>query len=476
MRHLFLSFAGFCFAAICMTGLAHAGGLQAGAASVDITPPAEMLPIAVNGGINAKFISKITDPLHAKAIALSDGETTILMCTIDSCVVDRKLMDEAKARAAKEIGVPASQMLVSSTHTHSAPATVGVHGTDAVPEYRVFLTGQLAKALIAAHENMVPAEAGYAVGECTDWVHCRRWLMKPGTATAVPFTGHAENRAKMNPGNSNPNKIKPTGPRDTSVTVLALRTRDHEPIAVYGNYSTHYAGAPNISADYFGVFGNEMRKLTGGEEDFVGIMSNGTSGDANCIDFSLDVRRKFTHEIVGREVAAEAFKAYEEIEFSSDIDLAATEQLLTLDVRMPTENEVAQAKEFLEREGGDGLPKGLPAVYARDTVILSELPSTRELKIQVFRIGDLAVATIPCETYGITGLTIKKESPFETTMVVSLANGWYGYLPPPDQHPLGGYTTWRCRASCLEVDAEPKIRGVISELLTQVKGTRTAEK
>ena len=75
------------------------------------------------------------------------------------------------------------------------------------------------------------------------------------------------------------------------------------------------------------------------------------------------------------------------------------------------------------------------------------------------------MAAVPCETFSITGLTIKKESRFPLTMVVGLANGYHGYLPPPDQFPLGGYTTWRARTSYLETNAEPKIRGVIAELL-----------
>jgi hypothetical protein len=53
---------------------------------------------------------------------------------------------------------------------------------------------------------------------------------------------------------------------------------------------------------------------------------------------------------------------------------------------------------------------------------------------------------------------------------IELANGYHGYLPPPDQFPLGGYTTWRARSSYLEVEAEPKIRAAVLALLEQVAG------
>jgi hypothetical protein len=75
---------------------------------------------------------------------------------------------------------------------------------------------------------------------------------------------------------------------------------------------------------------------------------------------------------------------------------------------------------------------------------------------------------VPCETFGSTGLAIKKASPFPLTMVIGLANGYHGYLPPPDQFPLGGYTTWRARTSYLETNAEPKIRETLRDLLVRV--------
>jgi hypothetical protein len=92
------------------------------------------------------------------------------------------------------------------------------------------------------------------------------------------------------------------------------------------------------------------------------------------------------------------------------------------------------------------------------------------LKLQAIRIGDLGIGTIPNEVYSSTGLAIKKESPLETTFTIELANGAEGYIPPPEQHKLGGYTAWRARTSSLEVNAEPKIRKTVLELLREVKG------
>ena len=74
-------------------------------------------------------------------------------------------------------------------------------------------------------------------------------------------------------------------------------------------------------------------------------------------------------------------------------------------------------------------------------------------------------AAIPCEVFVEIGLELKSKSPAKPLFTVSLANGYNGYLPTPDQHKLGGYETWRARSSYLEPDASPKIVAKLLELL-----------
>ena len=249
-----------------------------------------------------------------------------------------------------------------------------------------------------------------------------------------------------------------------------MQTRDGRPLAFLGNYSTHYAGAPSLSADYFAVFAKRIGELLGADErnpEFVGIMCNGTSGDANCIDFNLPKSRGFDYHSVGNDTAQAAFEAYQKIEHHDNVSLAMAEKRLTLAIRQPTADEVAKAKAFL-KEMGDKPLRTWTEVYARETVLMSELPPEREIKLQALRIGELGIAAIPCEVYGCTGLNIKRQSPLKPTFNISLANGGEGYLPPPDQHLLGGYTTWRARSSCLEEQAEPKITAAVLDLLKSV--------
>ena len=84
--------------------------------------------------------------------------------------------------------------------------------------------------------------------------------------------------------------------------------------------------------------------------------------------------------------------------------------------------------------------------------------------------GNLGITAIPNEVYAITGLKLKRQSPLPTTFNVELANGAEGYIPPPEQHALGGYTTWPARTAGLEVQAEPRIVEALLGLLEEVAG------
>ncbi len=459
---------------VCGVQASAARQLRAGAYAIDVTP--QTFPVIVNGGMLQRTTSNVNDPLHARCLVLDDGTTRLAFAVVDNCVIPGDIVDEAKQIASQKTGIPIGNMLISTTHCHSAPSVFAVLGTGRQEDYVEYLPGRIAEGIVAAWKNLAPARIGWAVGEDPTNVFCRRFRMKPGTARSVPFTGKTNDQAQMNPGYQNPNAIERTGPADTSLPVVSVQSSDGRPIALVGNYSTHYAGAPALSADYFGVFANRIKELIGAQDvspPFVGMMTNGTSGDANCCDF-VNPRREFNYKTVGEETARAAWKAYQRIEYYDWVPLVAAEQLLTLKIRMPTPEEVAEAKAFLSTMEGDA-PKTIEQVYARETILLSETPPTRELKLQAMRIGNLGVSAFPCEVYGSTGLEIKARSPLKPTVNIELANGYSGYLPPPEQHKLGGYTTWRARSSCLQEQAEPRVKAVMLDLLDCVAKSRADE-
>lgn len=445
---------------------------RAGAFAMDITPP-ELL---ATGKSPEHPTWKLVDRLHARCLVLDDGAAQIAIVVVDSLLISQPLMDRAKQTAQQKTGIPVDRMLISTTHTHTGPCVYGVLSSEVDEAYAAFLPGKIAEGIERAHKNLAPARIGWAMGKDPTNVFCRRFLMKPGTAKTNPFTGKKNDQAQMNPGYLNPNAVRPTGPADPDVAVVSIQTRKGRPLALVSNYSTHYAGSTPVSADYFAVFCTEIEKRVGAENldsPFVAMLSNGTSGDANCCNFTKP-RREFDRFTVGRDVAQAAFQAYQTIKYYDWVPLVMEEARLTLKVRKPTAEEVKEARVVFDTLP-NGKPRNWPEIYARETVIMDQWPDTREIKLQAIRIGQLGITAMPNEVYGSTGLRIKAKSPLKPTFNVSLANGYAGYLPPPDQHKLGGYTTWRARSSCLEEEAEPKIVAKVLALLNTVVERRRDE-
>ena len=445
------------------------GRLRAGAFAQDVTPAS--FPVSVNGGMSDRKATAAADPLHARCLVLDDGTTTLALVVVDSCMIPRELLDAAKALAEKKTGIPAKNMLISATHTHSAPTVGGVFQSDPDAKYVARLTERIAEGIARAHVNLAPAKVGWGVAVEPNQVFNRRWRMKQGVVNRDPFGGTTD-RVKMNPGYQNAGLLEPAGPVDPEVSVLSVRTADDKPLALFANYSLHYVGdRPALSADYFGVFADAVGRALGAGPGFVGILSNGTSGDVNNVNFREPAPGKREpgerSRLVAEAVAAAAKKAATAATYHDTLTLAVAEKDLELGVRKPTGAEVKRAEEILEKAKGREL-KGVEEVYARETVLLARYPDAVRAKVQALRVGDLGVAAIPCEVFTEIGLAIKKASPLRPTFTVSLANGYNGYLPTPAQHALGGYETWRARSSYLEVPASDTITAAVLELLGAV--------
>jgi putative membrane-bound dehydrogenase-like protein len=441
---------------------------RAGAAAVDVTPV--KWPVIVNGNFLSAQADQALDPLHARCLVLDDGTTAIALCVVDTCVLPHELVDEARGKITAATGIPGDRVMISATHTHTAPSLMAVLGTEADPHYPPFLIEKLVETVSKAKANLTPARAGWAVVKDFEHTHCRQWIYRPDRMLTDPFGGVTV-RCNMHPGYRNASTIGPSGPVDPDLSVLAVQTADGRPLAVMANYSMHYFGSGAVSADYFGRFCAQLQKAIApeaeGDKPFVAIMSQGTSGDLHWMDYA-EPQRNVTIDGYAAELAKLAHDAYKTIEYRTDVPLAMAERKLRLNVRAPDAERLAWAKGVLDKLGGR-LPQSLPEVYAKEAFALHEHP-TRDVKVAAVRIGDLGIATISCEVFGLTGLKIKAQSPLKHTFNVELANGEDGYIPPRELHPLGGYTTWPARSACLEPGAEAKIVEAVVVLLEQVSG------
>jgi len=449
--------------------------LRAGAATADITP--QQWPVELIGSFSKRLAGHAWDRLNARAVVLDNVETRLAFVTVDSCLVPRTLFDEAKRRAAELCGMPADHILTAATHTHSAPRVKNGRNVEAPAHYVEQMTRGIVSALQQATDNLAPAELGWGTCQVPEEVHNRRWFMKEGGIIPNPF-GETTDIVRMNPPRGRGLLDRPAGPTDPEVVFLSVRTHEGRPIALLANYSLHYVGGVpggGVSSDYFGEFADQLAaKLFPDEQrdtlpPFVGILSNGTSGDVNNINFTNPQPRAKPFVRI-REVASRlverVFEAMPAVKYKRSVPLSMAQQELTLKVRKPTPDQVARANQFLAEPDEKNLPMRAKA-YADRTLALHEHPGTEAIVLQAVRVGDVGVTSIPCEVFTEIGLRLKKQSSLQPSFTMELANGHYGYLPTPRQHELGGYETWM-GTNNLEIEASDKIEAVLRELMQKV--------
>ena len=450
---------------------------RAGAATSNITPP---LGSPIVGGWNDPPATHVHDELYARALVLDDGSTRLAIVLCDNVGISRSVYDEAKRMIREKTGILPENMLMAATHTHSASSARGNRQIDGGPldEYQRFLAGRIRDAVLRAVNQLEPARIGWGVGHNDRQVFNRRWKMKPGSKElGNPFGGI--DQVRMNPPANHPDLIEPAGPTDPMIHFISVQSTGGRPIALLANYSLHYVGGvrgADISADYFGVFAGEIKRLlSAGSQDppFVGILSNGTSGDINNVNFrpGPQARRYRPYEkmrIVANEVAAEVFKVYQTIDHKDWVPLAAAQREISLGVRVPKEEDVRWAEQTLKTPANSHQRED---VYAERALDMKDWPREIPLILQALRIGDVGIAAIPNEVFVEIGLEIRKRSPFKPSFTIELANGWYGYLPTAEQHKLGGYETWR-GTNLLEVQAAPKIVDGIVDLLQKMSARK----
>jgi hypothetical protein len=410
--------------------------LHAGAAQLDITPG---LGTHLIGYFEDRVATDILDPLNAKAVVLSEGDTTLGFVICDLIVVPGPVVEAAKARIQEQTGVPPENVLIAGTHTHTGPAIVGALGTPAEEGYANWVAPRIADAFTMAFRRRQPAQFAHAAGAVPGEVHNRRWHMRDGSV-------------QMNPGHLDPDALRPAGPTDPQLGLFVLRTPEGAPLAAFGNLSLHYVGISGpdhnvICADYFAAFGTALNRLAGAQ--FVCPLSNGTFGDVNNLDFSrpgrASLHARYQVERVANVVAAEAWRMWSglrEDDFRDEIALGANLASVSFQARQPAPEELAAAR--TRYEAGEAWNDS-EWLYAREVVLCAEGPTEWPVPLHTLHIGDLGIVGLAGEVFTEIGLDIKARSPFPQTMNIGIANDSVGYVATDQALDEGSYETRLCR-------------------------------
>jgi len=160
--------------------------LRAGAAIANITPPLGELVV---GGFVPFPANQIHDPLHARCLVLDDGKTRIAIVICDNLGINRDVYDEARKQISENSKIPANQILMAATHTHSATRA---HE----PKYRPTVVSGIAAVVDDSIQNLTPAKIGWDGIDESSEILKRGCHVSTPWLTATPFGEGVTRRRK----------------------------------------------------------------------------------------------------------------------------------------------------------------------------------------------------------------------------------------------------------------------------------------
>jgi neutral ceramidase len=436
--------------------------LVIGAAEVDITPP---IGHRMAGYFDERLATGIHDPLRAKAIVLKQGREEVALVFCDVVGFSLNVTTNARALASRQTGIPVSNIVICATHSHTGPlfddvrrhyfheAAVSKYGTDPQEKiyYPDFLTERVVKVMVAAQAAARPARLQAGIVKQPGLPFNRRYWMKNG-------------KVAFNPGQLNPNILRPAGPVDSDVGILLIRdAKTRGPFAAATVFAMHCdtVGGTEYSADYPYYLQQRLRQAFG--KDFISAFGAGTCGDLNQIDVSKKEPFKGFEVAtrLGAALGATVVDASGRLGVIKNPSLAVRNKRLTVPLQEVTPEQLADAKSKIGKLGDPDADFFLKvrAVRALD---LARLGPTRLMEVQVFRLdADTAVVCLPCEIFVELGLAIKQGSPFKNTIVISMCNDRPSYVPTQKAFTEGSYEVTNARvkpgAGEMLVDAAVKL-------------------
>jgi len=433
--------------------------------------------------------TSVHDNLTATALVVDDGTTQAAILAVDILGLNWQVVERAKRGIEAATGIPAGNVRICCSHTHSgpvgyAPERIGAgdmlrhirnralltvtgpqpRGLFFNKQYIDGLVEKLIAAVREAQERLTPATVGWARGE-SDIGHNRRERTEDGRV----IIGH-----------------NPHGPIDRTVTVVHFRG-DEGPLATVVNFACHptilgptsYA----ISADWVGV----MRSFVEAEVSGLCLFVQGAAGDINPqMEWSANDWPEVALKggAVGAEVARRCKGTLRWVEGGP---ITAINETVWAKLEVASAEPGQRPPGYRERLSDlsetelEMPPIPLPFVdpvldtrYPWKTVVRERYEVWETpIPIGALRLGGIVLASVAMEPFTETGLAVKAVSPAEVTLFAGYTDGLTGYLPTPEEHALGGYEVelapyFYRLPGIFQAESEPEVLAAMKEVVGKV--------
>lgn len=391
-----------------------------GYARADISGP---LPVGIWEG----EATVVRDPLYLTVVAVCDGENVALLTTADAMGISLSVYEQCAKQVQKDYGIPAENLLINVTHSHSAPSI----GNNA--RWLKNFYAQFKIAVNDALRDLAPAKAFTGKGYTDSLNFVRRYLMPDGSW-------------QTNAGNT---AVSHESEADNEVRTLRF-VREGKKDVLMTNYQSHYMGGVGegkLSADIFGEFRKQAEK----EFDCLFGYYSGSSGNLN-FNSAIPGERKYYDWQSGAGEFVRAVKTALEGETESATGkIVAKASVYQATVKQDSPERIAQAKE-IDATSDEKLRSekirqyGFLSKYEASAVVTrAAMGPTKELHFFAVSFGDVAFSTAPFEQFDTNGQEVRSASPFKMTFTLSMTNESNNYVPSALAEDHMSYEVSTCR-------------------------------
>lgn len=407
-----------------------------GYAKVDVTPDFSV-PLNGYGNIETRMSTGFLDRIYATCIAITDERNeTVLLFSYDMASADPRFLVTLRASVSQKTGVPENNIMLTASHSHSAPA-VGSSKVAIQSKYDRQLAQWMMDIAVQAMADRKAAQMYIGSVEIVGQNFVRHYLLDDGTS--VGYASMVNNNA-----------VAHQGIGDYTMQLLKF-TRENDQDVLIGNWQCHPhrtggSAKYDISADIVGVMRDTLEEKLGCEFMYV----QGAAGNMNPTSLLPNEKVADSYVEQGQQIAQFVIDAGDEVYsqvqtgnvevLRKDLEVSvdhSEDHLLPYAMQVQavwtSTNDRAQAEEL-------GKPLGIRSPYHAGRIVANnKLGKTDTMEINAISIGDVGIVTAGYEMFAANGLYIKEHSPYEMTIIMGYANDNNTYIPSIDSFEYEAY-------------------------------------
>lgn len=440
--------------------------LKVGYNRQDIMPEGNV-PLGGYGQTQTRISQNFVDYLYATCIAFSQGDETVLVFAVDLLGCYGTWASNVRDSISLETGIPKEKILVSASHTHSAPDMTSSDST--ISAYIRIVTRQMVKAAKLAIEDLAPATLFGAKTQTDDLNFVREYILEDGRkGTGASFIASGTPVDYME--DNDPEMLLIKAEREENKKDILIMNWQAHPCTTGGMKKY------DISADFIASVRDEMEMATGMQfAYFTGAAGNqNTDSEITGEVSKASGNRDVSKEQLGKALANTALEALPNLKPIEGDGVYTNHTMFTLPYNHEDEDKAALARQAVEIWKADGhaagdkfaVENGFHTIYHANAILSrGSRPANGEIELAAIRVGGVGFAFAPYEMYASSGREIKKNAPDEFTLVLSCSNAGEGYFATMESYDVGTYgsTTSKFARGCAEASSE-KLVSMLKEI------------